>query len=86
MQLIHSGMTTQQRSDLLSALVTLEGEDTPTTPAATSSCGGLTTSGLGGDSVDGSAPVGQGENASAPAEQSTAPQVDQASNEPNETS
>ncbi|KAJ6219257.1 hypothetical protein RDWZM_005069 [Blomia tropicalis] len=29
-QLIHTGMTQQQRSDLLSALVTLEGEDTST--------------------------------------------------------
>lgn len=40
-QLIHSGMTTQQRSDLLSALVSLEGEDTtPTATTANSTVGG----------------------------------------------
>lgn len=53
-QLIHSGMTTQQRSDLLSALVSLEGEDTPTTTTGTSAGGstvGLTT-GVAGDSID----------------------------------
>lgn len=53
-QLIHSGMTQQQRSDLLSALVSLESEDENITNAtasqqtvcdsgATSDCGGTTT-------------------------------------------
>lgn len=65
MQLIHSGMTQQQRSDLLSALVSLESEDdniantnvsqqTVCDSGATSDCGGTATdtgSGSGNSSV-----------------------------------
>lgn len=65
MQLIHSGMTQQQRSDLLSALVSLESEDDNIAntnvsqqavcdSGATSDCGGAatdSTSGSGNNSV-----------------------------------